>query len=393
MNNASNATNSTPSLPTKTPPNLDMARQIIQMCITWPAVFFGLVGNFLVIVIIVLKRRHRKTNNDLFLLNLACADFIYICLNTGNFVYHLSYFYPSFKTLSFCKIFFPMMSVSFTAGVFTIAAMSIYRCWVITNPFKPKTRPLWVQLCVLVTWVLAVCLLLPYPILAVNKGRQCQMVNMTMKDTKVYYSIITIVQYPLPLLIVLIAYLRIGVYLRKPRVPQLSIVARGKTLRSPRDETRKESIAMAKTVGAIVIAFAVLLLPLQIAMHAFLTFEIFAPWTDMLWSYGDRLSMIHSALNPYLYTIRTPQYRKQIMSWIHRSRGINYNPTLNTSQKVRSRCQSFTPSCTTTEVVINENKDDEQVEILTYGGLLKSEKQTQVQHDVDKHSEGVDIEL
>lgn len=357
MNNQTNATNATSPPPPGLPPADN--HELIQISITCPFVIIGLVGNLLVIAVIVSKRTIKKaTNNDIYLLNLAIADFLYICFNTANFIFNLHYFAPHTKSLLFCKIPFPMLSVPFCAGVFNIAAMSIYRCWVIMNPFSPKTRSLWIHFCALMTWVFSCLVFLPFTILSVNHGPQCVFPTWSLLDKRIYFSTVTFIQYPLPLLIIFCAYFKIGLYLRKPRVPQLSFVARGKTLVSPRDETRKESIAMTKTVGAIVLLFAVLMLPLQIAMQAVTSFDMYEEWVLELWSYGDRLAMIHSALNPFLYTIRTPQYRQQIMAWL---KGKPLNKHNFTCQK--SRCQSLSASCATTEFDLNEKREEDTIKL------------------------------
>jgi hypothetical protein len=104
--------------------------------------------------------------------------------------------------------------------------------------------------------------------------------------------------------------------MRKPIVPTLSIIARGNTLRSPRDETRKESIRITKTVGAIVLLFVILMLPLQIAMFASVICKVVSPWVGLLWTYGDVLATVNSCLDPFVYSARTKRYREQIIKSI-----------------------------------------------------------------------------
>lgn len=275
----------------------------------------GVFGNGIVLFLISTKKK-RKSTNDIYLLNLASADLLHICFANARFLY--SHFDHTPRSLFYCKVVFPAFSVPYSAGIFTITVMAIQRCWVILNPWKPRGGVCCAYSSVAGTWILSCLVVLPITIFAKNMGVFCPLIGKGWSEESnfIYFILVTLIQYPIPLLIITFAYVRIGVYMSKPRVPRLSVIARGNTLRSPSDETRKESIQITKTVGVIVLLFVVLMLPLQIAMLAGMIFDVKSPWVIILWSYGDALGVINSGLDPYVYSARTKEYRELVFKWV-----------------------------------------------------------------------------
>lgn len=348
--------NNTSTVNTTTPSPVDtdyIDYAVVGMCIQYPFVLLGIIGNLSVIVMMIFKKRQAKalTNNDVFLLGLACSDFLFICLDTGMFTYNLKYFAPTNFTLLYCIVYYPLVSVAYTAGVFIIAAMAVYRCWVITNPFKPKIKQMWIYLCILAIWISAVIVFLPLSIGSAGPG--CRSDEFMLHYAYVFFT--STLQYPLPLLVMIISYSIIGLYLRKKRMPKTSYIARGRTMQIQGEETSRESIALAKTVGTIVLLFAILMLPVQIGFHAVASFETEQVLFNYVYYFGNRLAVVHSALDPYLYTIRTPQYRQVMLNvLLNYRRGRSGSGAISSENKTRSL--SFTPSITTVTAT-NGEKD------------------------------------
>jgi len=92
---------------------------------------FGSTGNLL--VLLVVAKKHTRTINDTFIVHLAISDLIFIFLCLPVFIYmQVSDFLGS---LVYCKIIWPMMTVSFCAGIFTVTLMAVHRCKAILRPF------------------------------------------------------------------------------------------------------------------------------------------------------------------------------------------------------------------------------------------------------------------
>lgn len=318
MNNSTNATIATNPTSQPTPNPAYVGREdhfeaimVIRLIFT----LIGVFGNGIVLFIISIKKK-QKTNNDIYLLNLACADLLHIVFANTRYVYN--YFDQTPRSIFYCKVLFPASSIPYSAGIFTITVMAIQRCRVILNPWKPKGGVCCAYLSVAVTWFLSILVVLPVTIFAQNIGVNCPLLGKgwSVHSNFVYFLLVTSIQYPIPLLIITYAYVQIGVYMSKPRIPRQSVIARGNTLRSPSDETRKESIQITKTVGVIVLLFVFLMLPLQIAMLGAMVFKVKEPWVTILWDYSDVLGIINSSLDPYVYSARTKEYREVISKWV-----------------------------------------------------------------------------
>lgn len=311
MSNTTNATNQPPLNHFPGREDHFEVAMVIRVIFT----LIGVFGNGIVLFIISMKKK-QKTSNDIYLLNLACADLLQICFANSRYFYN--YYDHTPRSIFYCKVLYPASSVPYSAGIFTITVMAIQRCRVILNPWKPRGGVCCAYSSVAGTWFLSFLVVLPVTIFAQNIGVTCPMLGKGWSPHAdfVYFILVTLVQYPIPLLIITYAYVRIGVYMSKPRIPRQSVIARGNTLRSPSDETRKESIQITKTVGVIVLLFVFLMLPLQIAMLAGMVFKIRKPWVIILWDYSDVLGIINSSLDPYVYSARTKEYREVISKWV-----------------------------------------------------------------------------
>lgn len=93
---------------------------------------FGSTGNLL--VLLVVAKKHSRSINDIFIVHLAISDLSFILLCLPVFIYmQVSTFQGS---LVYCKIIWPMMTVSFCAGIFTVTHMAVHRCKAILRPFE-----------------------------------------------------------------------------------------------------------------------------------------------------------------------------------------------------------------------------------------------------------------
>ena len=91
---------------------------------------FGSTGNLL--VLLVVAKKSSRTVNDIFIVHLAVSDlcFLFFCLLI--FIYmQVSEFRGSKE---YCKFIWPMMTVAFCAGIFTVTLMAVQRCEVILHP-------------------------------------------------------------------------------------------------------------------------------------------------------------------------------------------------------------------------------------------------------------------
>ncbi|KAG8177204.1 hypothetical protein JTE90_010777 [Oedothorax gibbosus] len=122
-------------------------------------ILVAIVGNTIVMWIIVAHRRMRTVTN-LFLLNLAVADFLLASGNAiFNFVFMLNSHWPFGET--FCVVSNFVANLTVSTSVFTILAMSLDRFVAVTRPLRPRMTKTTAYSIILSVWTLSSLLSAP----------------------------------------------------------------------------------------------------------------------------------------------------------------------------------------------------------------------------------------
>lgn len=274
------------------------------------SVIVGFIGNTLVIAVISGKTNKRSVY-DLFILNLGIADLSFIVFFMPLYIYeHLSSIY---KTLFYCRLVQPLLTIFYFLSIFTIGSMAIHRCRLITNPYKRKMRKRGAYLWIAAIWISSFIIVLPLSIVAKAEDGYCVENWPSMDHRKAYTLALFLLQFLLPLLTIAAAYLRIGVYLWRSAAPQSSLSAAKKNRAQKR---RKENIQVIKTLALIVILFAICLLPGQIAW-LMLDFgdKQDEHIVDVIFIFSDILDCLHACVNPIVYGLLTEQFRRQYIRY------------------------------------------------------------------------------
>ncbi|XP_031563933.1 neuropeptide Y receptor type 6-like [Actinia tenebrosa] len=279
------------------PPSVISKAEILLTLVVYILTFvLGVVGNILVFLVIFTKRE-RRTSNDIFLVNLAAADLLTVSVSIP--IKLLQLIAPFIHVNCFvCKILYPMMTVPYCASIFTITSMSIQRRSAILNPWKgiitQRTTSIWCG----IIWVIAALLILPVSIISTVKNGMC-FLNWSKKEEAIYIISIFFIQYILPLIVILLAYVQICLNLKKY---QKNIV---------RQEIKKENIEITRTIAVIVIIFAVVTLPLQVfwMLYVFHLESIGIMNLVKLHHYAELLTDVHSCMNPLVYGALTRRFR------------------------------------------------------------------------------------
>lgn len=266
------------------------------------AFVLGLLGNFLVIIIVA-ARRERRTANDIFILNLAISDLMYlfVCLPTNVYMMFADIQYDLY-----CRFIWPLMTVIVNLSIFTLTSMAVFRCHVILNPFKPEMRHRYVFLWILGIWLLG--LILVIPLMLVTKAtlaepQGCKEVWPSLKYRQAYTASLFVLQFLLPLTIIAVAYMRIGLDLVRQARHQVPD-------HMANQERRKENMQVIKTLATIVILFAICMLPAQLAWLLYdFPLENHEKMVKFLFSFSPSLLYFHSCLNPIAYGTLTKHFR------------------------------------------------------------------------------------
>lgn len=274
----------------------------------------GILGN--VFVLFALKRKRRRTANDLFILNLTVCDLLLLVCLTSDIYAELTSF--PYNTI-FCKALRPVSTVMFSAGIFTITTMALERHHVITKPFHPKMNSGHAWLVIGGIWMLSIALAVPLPIVTFGGVAECIESGWSAIYSSIYTVALVILQYLLPLAVITGAYTGIAVYLWKEKSSQRMRNIGGDNLTRA---ARRDNIQALKAVLTVVVFFAVCMLPNQLA------------W--LLWEFGRTThqeianallkvspitAYLHSCANPFIYGTFMVYFRQEFKAllWRHLS--------------------------------------------------------------------------
>ncbi|XP_078356359.1 galanin receptor type 1-like [Oculina patagonica] len=258
-------------------------------------------------VIVVVKGKRKRTINDYFILNLAVSDLTFLWFTIPFYTYEL--FQTFYKNVFYCKIIWPMMSVTLSDSVFTLTSMAIERCRGIINPLQPRIKLKATLVWILFIWICAFVTMIPLIVVARPDSVLCYEKWPKTQYRKAYIAVLFALQYASPLLVIAIAYLRIVICLVTSRLPMLtSQNSRGQVIRH---KTRSENVQIIRTLAVIVIFFMACMLPNQIAWMLFdFGGDLHKELSRAFWTGAEALIYLHACVNPIVYGSLTRQFRR-----------------------------------------------------------------------------------
>ena len=264
------------------------------------SLILGFGGNSLVITVMSRKKQKRSIPR-LFILNLAISDLSFIMIATPVTIY--TYIGKIYQNSYYCRLLTPLLTIFYFVSIFTILSMAVHRCRLITNPYRPKMRMRNAYIWIAAIWFSSLIIVLPLSVVSeANNGICCENWP-SINHRKAYTIVLCILQFVMPLLIIGVAYARIGIYLRRSANPQSSL---------PALKRRKENIQVIKTLAMIVILFVICLLPGQIAW-LLLDFggQKESEITQAVFKFADILDILHACVNPIVYGLSNKRFRRE----------------------------------------------------------------------------------
>ena len=213
MMNFSNVTDhAVPLNDTNVSPSAGETLKLIKVVIYSLFLLIGTSGNTL--VIIILRDKKRRTVNDYFIFSLAASDLTFILLTHPVFLYEQ--FKPIPRNRFYCKGIWPLMSISLFVSIFTMTCMALERCQAILHPFRRRTNLRNILILLGCVWIGSLLSVVPLILVAQPSNTTLCNENWPNSDyRKSYTAALFILQYVVPLLITLVAYIRIGFHITR----------------------------------------------------------------------------------------------------------------------------------------------------------------------------------
>ena len=262
----------------------------------------SIFGNSLVCYV-VSRRMKRKTVTSYFIMNLAVADLLYTCCVPFDVYATVNKAWPYGAFV--CKVLWPAQTLAITVSGFTLTALSVTRFWAVVKPLRRQITVK--QSCVvnLLLWILGTATLVPYVIhLKHTSELICDEEWPTHRQRQIYTVSLFVIQYAIPLSIIITSYIKIGFELTK------TTKTYNKALAKARGQEAKRVIKM---LVVVTLTFAILTLPSAI-MWMWLDFgkadQVFPSFWDVI-EVINILDFMNCATNPVIYSFCNESFSRE----------------------------------------------------------------------------------
>ncbi|EDO43930.1 predicted protein, partial [Nematostella vectensis] len=276
----------------------------------------GLVGNAIVCTAVI-RRKRMRTSINLFTFNLAFSDLIIIVIYVPSQIIALENCQRWVLGTFMCHVVYLVLPICVSTSIGSLLTISCDRYRAIVYPMKPKLTMNKVKIIIGLIWFVSALTALPLA-LVVTTFRPAPHVTYCTEFWRdaswgvLYWVAIFILQYLVPLIIIVSQAAVIAVKLRKSRIPMLSSSSETlykKTLRTRIKQTRK----ITKMYIALVLLYAICLLPQHVVAtfwYNFGDFMEYSPKTrDLIYQIVNIFPMANSALNAIAYGTLNKEFK------------------------------------------------------------------------------------
>ncbi|KAG7269573.1 hypothetical protein CRUP_036765, partial [Coryphaenoides rupestris] len=298
----------------------------------------GLLGNTLVIYVVV-RYAKMKTVTNMYILNLAVADELYILgipfLGTQSV---LSYWlYGEFL----CKVYMTADAMSQFTSIFCLTAMSIDRYLAVVHPIRSAKwrRPQVAKVFNFMVWVLSFLVVLPVTIYSDVQDRfnSC---NISWPDPHSLWSTVFILYTAIlgffaPLLVICLCYLLIVIKVRSAG------------MRAGLTKRRQSERKVTRMVVIIVVVFVMCWLPFFVTNMVNLVHII--PENSVsavFYFFIVILTYVNSCANPFLYGFLSDNFKQSFRKvlCLHKGNGVNATNQMGTRRVVAKNKPAGNPA-------------------------------------------------
>ncbi|CAL7936953.1 unnamed protein product [Xylocopa violacea] len=293
-------------------------KMVIPLTITYVIIFVtGIFGNIATCTVII-KNSSMQTATNYYLFSLAISDIILLVLGLPN---ELSLFwqqYPWVLGVGLCKIRAYVSEMSSYVSVLTIVAFSMERYLAICHPFRVYTisglkRPIRFILC---AWSIALVCAIPFAIYTkINlveyppDSAICAMLLPYMPDFPLY-ELSCIIFFFIPMMVILVVYIRMGLKIRNSTKDTLNSVMQGAIHGDSRQIQSRQSVI--RMLSAVVIMFFICWAPFHAQRLLYVhgqESDYYPDLNECLYILSGCLYYFSTTVNPILYNLMSMKFR------------------------------------------------------------------------------------
>ncbi|XP_071795151.1 alpha-1B adrenergic receptor-like [Asterias amurensis] len=297
----------------------DETQRIILGCVYCLVAVFGLVGNTMVILAVVLSKK-LQTRTNAFVVNLATADLI-SCL-TSPFAAVALFSLNGWPLPGLvCSVSAAIYYISLACSIMNLTTIAINRYVLITKSmqtYQSIYTPKKIAAMMVMTWLYPV-LVCSLPLVGIGKWGYSDKYKTCTQDTSAetsdLFSLLgSALVYPIPLIILFVCYFKIYRHItghmkkmmeKGIEMPDSSTASNSSTKRLRRRSTvkiNKRQVEITKNLFYVMCAFVVCLAPFAIALMI--------PPSDPVIPWTGAFIIFNSAVNPVIYGVKHPHFKE-----------------------------------------------------------------------------------
>nr|XP_011451485.1 QRFP-like peptide receptor [Crassostrea gigas] len=307
-----------------------------------PAVLATIIGIYIIVIVLAIcgnmlviwtvwKNNHMHTVTNYYIVNLAVSDFLVSAIVTP--LKLLEFTAPCrwniFRSDGLCSFMSYFQPLFVFVSVLTLVAISIERYYAIVHPLsamkvnsKSRTKKI-----IAATWIIPAILATPYCFsraepftisseLGTLTGELCsdrfdELDGHTGDFRRIFFVILFVVMYFIPLAIIVVTCTKIAICLTRPFVVGNSATYKQDPTSKRRHEVNKRKVA--RMVIVVAVAFIVAWSPLYIvSVVSVLQPENFLQKSNFIFSMlcAHLFGFINSCVNPFIYTVMSEKFRQ-----------------------------------------------------------------------------------
>ena len=279
----------------------------------------GIIGNS-VVCVAVIRRKRMRTSNNIFTFNLALCDLLNVVIflptqmaafennhnwATGNFMCHFTYI---------------LVPLCLSASIGTLLAITSDRYRAIAYPMKPRLSGRKVKIILAVIWITSfvICSPLLYVagIVRPKPGKvYCDEKWPDPLYSELYWNFIFVIQYILPLAIIVVLAVLIAVKIRKNNTMKM-LPKSSQVIAAAVRQRMKQTSKITNMLVALVILYAICMLP----QHFVFLWSKYGDLSNSKYfvyvlRFSNVFPMANSALNPIAYGTLNKEFKKVFKSF------------------------------------------------------------------------------
>ena len=304
----------------------------------------GVIGNS-VVCVAVIRRKRMRTSNNIFTFNLALCDLlnVMIFLPTQMAAFENNHNWATGDFM--CRVSYTLVPLCLSASIGTLLAITSDRYRAIAYPMKPRLSGKKIKIILSIIWISSFLICFPLIVVAglifPEPGKvYCDELWPDPIYSEIYWNFIFVIQYVLPLAIIVVLAVLIAVKIRKNSAIQM-LPKSSQVIAAAVRQRMKQTSKITNMLIALVILYAICMLPQHIVFLWYSYGDLAnSKYRIYVLRFANVFPMANSALNPIAYGTLNKEFKKVFKSFFncecHKTDTDVYKASPNAINRVRT---------------------------------------------------------